>query len=272
MNVEELIAMGELEAAREVLRNIDRRKLNNGELSDYTRNVINLGLAFRENGKLDDGVNTIVALLDDLESISWGLWRLFYEYLEECTPERAREVWERVYLIPGPREKAEILQKVGWCLDDPNEKRKVLVEAFTWALHVKGRSWRTYTLSKVLGRVHDVNDYDLMLELCRRIKRQERRLVFEDFLFEGESAETCEEFVEVLKRRSGSADALELLIGAYLEHEEEFLRSRGFNPKLYKLVPRKTSGGVTFHAVLRPLYPLVILHWKLRELLKIMRD
>ena len=73
MNVEELIAMGELEAAREVLRNIDRRKLNNGELSDYTRNVINLGLAFRENGKLDDGVNTIVALLDDLESISWGL-------------------------------------------------------------------------------------------------------------------------------------------------------------------------------------------------------
>jgi len=268
MNVEELIKAGELEAAREVLRNIDRKELDDWELSHYTNNVISLALAFMEQGRLDDSVNTVVELIDDPKSISWGLWRIFYEYLEECTPERAREVWERVYLIPGAREKAEILKDVAGCLDDPEEKRKVLVEAFTWALHVRRRSWRTYTLSEVLNKVHDTHDYKLMLELCRRIRRRERGLVFEDFLVDDEKAETCEEFVEVLKQRSKGTDALEVLIGAYLEHEDEFLRSRGFNPKLYKLVPRKTSGGVTFHAVLRPFYPLAILHWRLHELLR----
>jgi len=264
MRVEELIKAGKLEDAEARLRSIDQAGLNDIEILHYTHDVVELALAYLVRDGLERAANTVLSLIDSTGDISWGLERIFEEYLEECTPERARNVWNMTHLLPEPTRKVDVLLRVWECLDDGQLKRKILVEAFNWALHVEGRSWRTYMLSKVLNRVHDLDDYDLMLELCRRIRQGERRFVFDDFLFEEESAETCEEFVESLRKRHEdhkySGDALDAVIEAHLKYEKELLRSRDVNPYLYRLKAVKTEDGVTFYAVRRPITLAVLLY------------
>ncbi|WP_285518617.1 hypothetical protein [Thermococcus nautili] len=267
MWVGELITAGRLEDAETMLRSVNRAGLDEMKLLNYTHNVVELALAFLQRDGLDRAVNTVLSLIDAPDDISWGLERIFEEYLVECTPERARRVWRRVHLIPEPEKKVEVLLKVLDCLDGEEERRKVLSEAFGWALRVRGRSWRTYMLSRVLYRVHDLEYYDLMLELCRRIRWRERRLVFEDFLFEDENAETCEEFVETLRKRlEASENALDTVIEVHLKYEKELLRAKGLNPGFYRLLPWRTPEGVIFYAVPKPLYPLAVLYLRLRSI------
>ncbi len=268
MEVDELIRAGKLDDAERALRSVNRHELNDIELLDYSHDVVALGLGFLKRDGLEKATSTVLSLLDELEDILWGIGRIFKEYLRECTPERVRKVRDMIYLIPEPEKKVDVLLDVYECLENTPEGIKVLREAFAWALRVKGRSMRTYMISRVLNRVHDVGDYDLMLELCRRIKEGERRSVFEDFLFENESAKTCEELIDILRRRSEDADVIDVVIQAHKENEKELLRSRGLNPRVYKLVPRRTEEGVTFYAVPVPLYPLVLLLWRIQGFLR----
>ena len=108
--------------------------------------VVDIAVAFAKRG--DPGKALAVADMLGDEHIDWARWRVFREYLEPCSPERAEVAFKEHHVLIKPESKVEILLDIARCAGKENLKlaRSALELALKWAGHVRGRSNRDWRL------------------------------------------------------------------------------------------------------------------------------
>ncbi|QDA31644.1 hypothetical protein FH039_08600 [Thermococcus indicus] len=262
----EMVEKGEVNGAIALIKGLPREYVN----EELTYEVVDTAVALASGGDLK-GALDFVGILDG-EQFDWALWRVFREYLDECSPEKAVNAFKEHYRLIKPESKTEVLLDIARCAGEekPDLARNALELALKWARHVRGRSNRDWRLEMVFNEARDLEQWDIAERACEAMGSKTRRDVLRETIpndeIEGEIS-TCRELVEALKKRRVSAEgALDLVIEAHMEYEKELLQAKGLNPRFYKLVALKTPEGAVFYAVPKLLYPLALIYLKLRAL------